>query len=407
MQENFDIVYIIAELDPPHTGHAHIMAEARRRLPGCAVAVIMSGHFTQRGTPAVTDRFTRARAALCTGADLVLSLPFPFCAASAENFARGGVAVAGAFARALPNARHTLVFGSECGDTAALAEAASRMSEPKFRRALYEGGGHNARRTFELYGSFYGGDASEILRGPNDMLGIEYIRALTASGCGIVPLAVPRVGAGHGDGTPSGGYASSSALRAMLKNGSGDAWEYMTPGARDAVREAGEAHGFADCELFDAAVTAILRMKERNAFDTVAECGGGVGRRLLSAALASGGEARGAAALAATKRYTNARLRRAALFAAVGVDAEALSQPPAYTQLLAANEVGISLLRMYGEVGAQAEFPVVTKFADGVRNEKAAAGLMLEARADRLYTMAYSPHLPADTFLKMTPCIMK
>ncbi|MCD7831463.1 MAG: nucleotidyltransferase family protein, partial [Firmicutes bacterium] len=86
------IVFIIAEFDPFHMGHAFLLGRVRERFPQCAVAAIMSGNFTERGEPASIERFTRARAAVLSGVNLVISLPFPWCASSSEYFARAGVA---------------------------------------------------------------------------------------------------------------------------------------------------------------------------------------------------------------------------------------------------------------------------------------------------------------------------
>ncbi len=397
-----DIVYVIAELDPPHRGHARLVSEVKKQFPASAVVVIMSGNFTQRGMPAVIDRFTRARAALSIGADLVLSLPFPYCTASAESFARGSVSIAAAFASSFPDARHALAFGSECGRVDALASAAERMSSELFRRRLYESGegGHNARRIFEVYAELYGEDEARRISGPNDSLGIEYVRAIKAARAGIVPFAVLRAGAGHGSYVPEGGFASASLIRSMISDGNFmAAREYMTPDVWKIISEAAGKVGFSSEARLSAILTAILRMKDEAALDDIAECGGGVGRRLCAAAL-SAAEGDNIVSLAATKQYTNARLRRAALFAAVGVDKNAVTSTPEYTQLLAANMRGISLLRGYCGV-----LSVVTKFADGLRNENVRAGLLAEAMADRLYTLTFEPTLPADKFLKVSPYI--
>ena len=400
-----NFVYIIAEYNPPHNGHVYLISEARRMYPGAVVTAIMSGHFTERGSPAVTDKFTRARAALAIGCDLVLSLPFPFCAASAENFARGGVSVASSFARAFPGARHALVFGSECGSTELLQLTAKRVSEESFRARLYARtrGGHNAREIQSLYAELYGADAARVMDGANDALGIEYIRAIEEEGAPIEPCAVRRVGAGHDSayGERIGGtnYASASAIRELLLRGDKDTARTLVPAAALDVIDSAK-HGFSDEERIGTSVLALLRMTPPDSADSFAECGGGVGRRLISAALASG-TYRELIARAATKQYTNARLRRAALYAALGIDVSELTESPHYTQLLAANDAGIKMLHDYD--GA---LPVLTKAADsGKLSAEAQRQIALEARADRLYTLAFDPALPADTFLRTSPYI--
>lgn len=398
-----NFVYIIAEYNPPHNGHAYLISEARRLYPDAAVVAIMSGHFTERGSPAVTDKFTRARAALSIGCDLVLSLPFPYSAASAENFARGGVHIAAEFALAFPKARHTLVFGSECGDTDALSTAAERVSAAEFRTRLYSctRGGHNARELQSLYAELYGADAARIMSGANDSLGIEYIRAIAGEGVPIEPCAVRRIGAGHDEEESRDGVASASAVRSMMTDGDQDvARGFVPPDVWDIITT--PVHGYADESNIGAAILALLRMTCPDDVDAFAECGGGVGRRLISSALSSG-TYNEMLARAATKQYTNARLRRASLFAALGVESAAFESLPQYTQLLAASDTGVSVLHDYGGT-----LPVLTKFADSDKLPAEAQNeVSLEARADKLYTLAFAPPLPADAFLRVSPWVAK
>ncbi len=392
-----DFVYIIAEFDPPHRGHAYLVSEARRAFPGAAVVAVMSGHFTERGEPAFADKFARARAALAIGCDLVLSLPFPFSSSSAENFARGGVGVAAAFAKAFPASRHVLVFGSESGDTEAVATAARRTSAEEYRSRLYAAanGGHNARDMRAVYASLWGEDAARILDGANDALGIEYIRAVALSGADIEPFAVRRVGAGHG-GDPVGGIASSSYIRRAVAANDASAWEYVPEAVRDILSSC--PRGLPDGGRIRAAIHVALRLADVESVDSCAECGGGVGRRIVRAAAGSG-TYDGMIALAATKQYTNARLRRAALMAAVGVPR--VEGFPAYTQLLAANGVGVSVLHGY-----RGALPVLTKPADADKlPADARAAAALEARADAIFTLGFAPPLPAAAFVRVSPYI--
>ena len=111
---------VVAEYNPFHRGHAWHMAETRRRLGGGAVVCVMSGHWVQRGECALTDKWSRAAAALMGGADLVVELPTPWAMASAESFARGAVALLAA-----TGVVDVLSFGSEAGELAPLEEAAA------------------------------------------------------------------------------------------------------------------------------------------------------------------------------------------------------------------------------------------------------------------------------------------
>ena len=382
-----NFLYIICEFDPPHKGHAHLIESARAAFPDSLVVCVMSGHLTERGSPASLDKFTRAKAALYIGADLVLSLPFPYCSSSAEYFARGGAAVIKSFAESFPDVTHTLAFGSECGDTKTLVRAAANMSSDEYRARLYEDGegGHNARSMQTLYEEMFD---SPFPDGPNDMLGVEYIRAL-ADTC-VRPYAVRRVGARH-DGDAVDGIASASAIREMMSNDT-DVSDFILADAHEIIMSAVRGRGVASETRFGDALLPILRLTDPDEVDDFAECGGGVGRRIIAAAKESRsfGEMM---SLSATKKYTNARLRRAAAFAALRIPQSALHAPIVTTQLLAANARGISALHRYrGDVAVTSEARLASA---------------LDARLDALYTLAYSPALPYDAFLRTPPVIVR
>ena len=387
-----NFIYIICELNPPHKGHAYLFAEAARLCAadgGVVTVAVMSGHMTQRGSPAIVDKYARARAAVSLGADLVVELPFPFSCASAENFARGGIAAARAVADAYTECTHTLAFGSECGDTAALCRAAENMSSEQFRARLYDApdGGHNARRIAELYSEMFGA----LPDGPNDSLAIEYIRA--SSGTGIAPLAVKRIGARH-DGGAEDGVASSSAIRGMMAAGRGCSG-YIPDDAYEIIASAAREHGIASEARLGAAIMPILRVTDPDDADSFAECGGGVGRRILAAA-SEAGSYEDAIRLAATKKYTNARLRRAALFAALRVPQSAFGDAVEGVRLLAASAVGTEVLR-----GMRGRVRVAVRAADAFGVD----GGIYDRRADALYAMAYEPALPAGEFARRAPWI--
>lgn len=122
---------VICEYNPFHPGHAYHISEVKKNSD--AVIAVMSGSFTQRGIPAVISKYERAREAIAGGADLVLELPFPYCAASAEYFARAGVDIAERAGVVLE-----LSFGSESGDAEALMKIAENMNSIAFDRALAE-----------------------------------------------------------------------------------------------------------------------------------------------------------------------------------------------------------------------------------------------------------------------------
>ena len=372
------IVGVICEYNPFHTGHRWQLAELRRRGAE-AVVCCMGGNFTQRGDAAIVRKHVRALAALRGGADLVLELPTPWATASAEGFATGGVAVLAA-----TGIVDTLAFGSECADTAQILRVAEVLQTADFADALkaelVKGNSfaHSRQRAAER---LCGSDAA-ILSDPNDILGVEYCKAL--AGSEIVPLALPRVGASHDGG--AGDHASASYLRERLLRGE-DAAPYLTPEMR-ALFDAERAEGRAPVTLstLERAVLARLRSTDLSDFAVCDEGNEGLYRRFFDAAkrASSVEELLGAVK---TKRYAHARLRRMLLSLFLGVTPDMRREAVPYIRVLGMTDKGKSLLHTMRKTAA---LPVLVKPADVRALSPAARRLMeLEARATDLYALAY------------------
>lgn len=209
------ITGIIAEYNPFHNGHAYQIEQARL-LTGCDfLVVVMSGDYVQRGAPAVFDKYTRTRMALACGADLVLELPVACSCASAEFFASGAVSLLDGL-----GCVDFLCFGSESGNLQSLMEPARILAKesPVFQEAL--------RRGLSLGLSFpaarkeaFRACASnpDILDLPNNILGIEYLKALLQRESIIKPVTIKREGQGYHDTLLDSGFASASGIRRFLK----------------------------------------------------------------------------------------------------------------------------------------------------------------------------------------------
>ena len=209
------ITGIIAEYNPFHNGHAYQIEQARL-LTGCDfLVVVMSGDYVQRGAPAVFDKYTRARMALACGADLVLELPVACSCASAEFFASGAVSLLDGL-----GCVDFLCFGSESGNLQSLMEPARILAKesPVFQEAL--------RRGLSLGLSFpaarkeaFRACASnpDILDLPNNILGIEYLKALLQRESTLKPVPTKREGQGYHDTLLDSGFASASGIRRFLK----------------------------------------------------------------------------------------------------------------------------------------------------------------------------------------------
>lgn len=215
-------VGLIAEYNPFHNGHKYHMEQAKKLTGADYVVVVMSGDFTQRGYPAITDKFTRTHMALSEGADLVLELPAIYATSSAEYFALGAVSI-------LENLGciDSLVFGSECGELSILQNIAEFLTcEPApYQNTLKEklslGLSYPAARIQALSESFpeFQEDFSKVLGEPNNILAIEYLKAQKKLNSSITPYTLKRLGASYHQKSLPSVYASATGIRnAVFQN---------------------------------------------------------------------------------------------------------------------------------------------------------------------------------------------
>lgn len=335
---------IIAEYNPFHSGHAWQLAAARALGAG-RIAVALSCGLTQRGSLPLLPDPVRARAALCCGADLVFALPAPFACAGAEAFARAGVRLLSAAGC------DALVFGAETPDAALLMEAARVLLSPAYRAALREqlaGPARNfaAARQAAVEAVCPDGGLGALLDKPNNNLAVEYCKAILEQGASLTPCPLPRQGAAHNAHTPSGCYASASALRALWTKSGPDALSPYLPAPALALFRASRAAGEdADPAAESLAILSRLRARasQPEGFAGVRGLSEGLEHRLTEAV-------REAVSLPqlwdrlTTVRYPRARMRRLCMDAALGYDEGALPALPPYLHLLAGRKSALSLL---------------------------------------------------------------
>ena len=246
-------VGIIAEYDPFHNGHLYQMQEARRRAGADYVVVVMSGDFVQRGEPAMLDKWTRAEMAIRCGADLVLELPVSVSTGSAEFFARGGVSllsslgVTDALSFGYESTAPSALMPSGTGiqeDLSCLEQAADFFSREetdayrtKLKRLLASGMTY-AQARVEAYAETADSPVSEeLLKSPNNILAVEYLKAIRRLGSGMSVIPVPRNGAGYHDPVlPLAEEAGSTALRdTAMTAESGQSLPASASGIRNAL----------------------------------------------------------------------------------------------------------------------------------------------------------------------------
>lgn len=209
---------IICELNPLHNGHKYLIDMARQKFGADYVLLVMSGDYTQRGTPSIVSKETRTKMALMAGADAVFELPVQYATGSAEYFASGAVSLL----NSLGIVDHIL-FGTENGDIKEINEIASILNdEPEeYQKALQDNlkkGLNFASARDDALKKVTSLKNSSTLIGSNNILGIEYCRALMASSSSITPLTIKREGADYNEEKLSETFSSAAAIRNVLEN---------------------------------------------------------------------------------------------------------------------------------------------------------------------------------------------
>ncbi|MHB1151724.1 MAG: nucleotidyltransferase family protein [Eubacteriales bacterium] len=385
-------IAIICEYNLFHNGHLRQINMIRDKFSESddesTVISLMSGNWVQRGGPAVLPAHIRAEAAVKCGTDLVLELPYPWSGGSAEYFARGAVDILNAI-----GGIDFLCFGSESGDLDVLNRAAGNTLSDEYVSAFNEV--KKLRRSGiiseiilrgEVYFKIFG-EKLPVL--PNDILGLEYIRALRITGSKIKPFAVKRQGT-----------ETATESRAAFGSGNQERLRMIVPPKAYEIYMNHEASHF---DSLGSAIIAGLRLANRDDLSSFEGITGGLDRRLCDCAARSV-TLKELFEMTATKRYTNARLRRTVMNCMLSVKGEYLKENPRFTRLLAANKKGTDFLRRNGGNG----LIVLTKPSHHKRYEDDAvltAQIQRRYKAEALYSLTRGESAEED--LKRIPFIIK
>ena len=378
-----DFIGVVCEYNPFHNGHEYHLHESRSRLGGQPVVCVMSGDFVQRGEAAIYSKYVRAEAACRGGADVVFELPLPWALSSAEGFARGAVGLLGALGAA------TLSFGMEAERLEDLDFLARKLIEPQMigeiRALMAEEATLSFAAAREKILEKSCGPAARLLEGPNNILAVEYLKAIYELRLEIEPFAVRRLGSAH-DGPGEGNSRSASELRALLRRG--EKTDAFLPEAAAALYEKDEAmgRGIPSAERLETAMLSRLRTLDAARCAALPDAAAGLGERLCRAA-AEEPSLDAVYAAVKNKRLAMSRVRRAALCAVLGVESGMAEGTPPYARLLAATARGRELL---AELKKTSAVPIITKPAS-VRglDERSVKIFTLGAAAHDLYVLGY------------------
>ena len=333
------IVGIICEYNPLHRGHVKQFQQIRALLgDDAAIVCLMSGNFVQRGIPALIDKSLRARAAIHCGADLVLELPVVCALSSAEGFAAGGVRILGSFC-------DYLCFGAEtAAENALMQTAAALLSEefpPLLKAHLEQGISFPAARQAALEEMSLPGP---LLSTPNNILAVEYCKAILAQDCAMRPLPIHRGGSYH-DELPDDENPSATAVRKLMLE-SAD-WKHYVPDTAAGIFSNAALHTM---DAGERAVLAKLRTMTDEEFEALPYGSEGLWRKFMHACR-SEATLEGIIAATKSKRYTRTRIDRMTMCAYLGITLQDMLSPVPYIRVLAFNDQGRTVLRAARQTG--------------------------------------------------------
>ncbi|MBE6834717.1 MAG: nucleotidyltransferase family protein [Ruminococcaceae bacterium] len=371
---------VIAEYNPFHNGHKYQIEKIKENGFDGVVAV-MSGNAVQRGEFAFLDKSVRTRQALLNGVDLVIELPLPFSVSSAEKFALGGTSILDSL-----GVVNALCFSSECAEIEKLKRIAEINSDSI---TDYLKSGVTYASAYEnLVENELGKEFSSILQQPNNVLGIEYLKALKRLNSEIKPFTIKRTGVKHNDEKTEKNFCSAKYIRENFDKK--DVSSYMPFSSFELLEEAVKNNDeFSSLEKNEKTVLSMLRMFDKDYFSTITDISEGIENRLYSAVK----EACSLCELYSsvkTKRYTLARVKRLVFNSLLGVTEEYTEFLPPYIRVLGFNEKGREILRNAKKLSSK---PIYTLFSDfNNADEQSKMLYSLECKATDLY-YSFTPEI--------------
>ncbi len=378
MSKENKISGIICEFNPLHKGHDYIIRQMKRDN---FVVCVMSGNFVQRGEVAIIDKWARAKLAVLSGADLVLELPVGVSTSTAQNFSLGSVKILNAL-----GCVDSLCFGSECGSIENLITISDVILSEKFKdtiKVYLDDGISFATAREKAVAHIMGDKYQGELSGSNNILGVEYINALSITKSKIKPTTIKRLGAKHDEACDSG-FTSAMDIRRKIAGGDNfdDLMAVLPPHTFDEFYEL-ISKGHAPCSIsnLETAILCKLRSMTKPEFGKLFDISEGLENKLYKSV-------RTAKTLdelydtVKSKRYSHARIRRIVLHAFLGIDKTMCS--PTYIKILAMSKNGSEILKK-----AKPKLPIIGKASD-IKNLSAKARKMyeLECKSDDIYALS-------------------
>lgn len=390
------VLGIVGEYNPFHNGHLYHLEESKKMTSSNYTVAIISGNFTQRGSTAIIDKWSRAEMAIKNGVDLVIELPALYATSSAENFADGAIKILDSL-----KVVDYISFGAETSDIDILNNFADILyKEPlKYRsfltHELKKGISFPKARENALL-MYLNGNRKfiNVLSSPNNILGIEYIKALKKHKSNIKPISIARFETGYNDVTYSGNIASATAIRNIVKNGGFEALRKLLPNSSYSVLidNIKQGHIVPDLSVFEKQIIYNLRSMYPEEISELAEVSEGLEHSLKNAA-DSCNTLEELLGKIKSKRYTSTRLQRILLYSLLNItkkDIELSKRTMPYIRVLGLNKRGKFLISEIAKANPKLEIVTsVKKFVDKTTNKNMKSMIEKDIWATDVYTLGY------------------
>ena len=387
------ILGIISEYNPFHNGHLYQLEKSKELVNPDYSICIMSGNFVQRGEPSLIDKWSKSEIAIKCGFDMVIELPTVYAISSAENFAQGAIKILQAFGDV------TLSFGSELGNLSILNEFADIFyDEPKeyltiLNHELDKGLSYPKARENAVL--FYLNDIrkySNVLSSPNNILAIEYLKAIKKFKSKILPITIKRIGTEYNSTNINGSFASATAIRKLIndnKNIKG-----LLPKPSFEILNSNIKYGklVNSIKIFEKEIIYTLRKMSVQEIANLQDVSEGL-ENLIKQAANSCNNLEDLINSIKSKRYTRSRIQRILLYSILNItkkDIQDSYKAKPYIRILGVSQHGRSLLSQVSS--NRLKYPVVTsvkKFMDSNNNKTLKNMLEKDILATNIYTLGY------------------
>ena len=389
------VLGVITEYNPFHNGHLYHLLKSKEETKADTVVAVIGGNFTQRGETSLVDKWTKAEMALANGADLVIELPVLYATSSAENFADGAIKILNSL-----NVVNYISFGTETESINKLNIIANLLyEEPKEYKDLLEtslkkGISYPRAREEAILGYLKDKTYKAILSEPNNILAIEYLKALKKYKSKMKPIGIKRKDVGHLSSEYNGEFANATTIRNLLLNGNTkDIKRFMTPSSYTILMEEIEkGHFVKDIRIFENIMIYNLRNMSVEEIANLPDVSEGLENSIKKAANSCNTINEFINAVI-TKRYTATRIKRILLYSLLHItkrDMAVSKKTLPYIRVLGANEKGKNLISRISRANPKLKIVTsVKKFVDSNSDKNLKLLLEKDINSTNIYTLGY------------------